>query len=1117
MPTGLSYADAVRLLDGSPGGGAEHALGGALLVASAATGGTAPMVLSLFDVKNELMRVSRWLVTQADRITRGHGRVDRSARLRAAHSVIVVANLFGALDELDLPIAPAGVAMNRAEQAGLIAGEDPGRRWLDNLLAAAIPAPGPALSYDDLLGELRRWYAWHGNRLLEFVQGLAVWDELDDTRRRRMQAAFRDRLPEVALARYESDYLQLAGELPEFAFWSWRAEQRATAAELRQVGIGLRELEALLRRMTSGSALTDRRAALAAAYRDALHGPITGEDQHTVELTMPSLGEIYVDPRFVTRVATVNDNPAEDSWWDDVPVRHDFPTFMAAHLTSPEATQAPLVLLGQPGAGKSALTRVLAARLPAEDFMPILVPLREVPADYDVQGQIEHAARAATGDGMSWKELAESAGGALPVVLLDGFDELLQALGVSQSNYLQRIAAFQRREAVQGRPVAVVVTTRTAVADRARLAEHSVVVRIEPFDDRQVSRWLSVWNETNRDGFARRGVSGLPAEVAWRYQDLAGHPLLLVMLALYDAHDNALQRAHAAATDGSDLNRAQLYERLLSTFASREIHRSDESISDADLSVAVEEELLRLSVVAFAMFNRSRGWATEPELNRDFAGLAVTPPGGAAGGDLRRPPGPGRQMIARFFFVQGVPIEQHNQRLHTFSFLHGTFGEFLVARLITRVLHDLADREAAGSLRLRPAPVEDPLLYSLLSFAPLCTQGSTVLLFLAELFAAEPARRADVGTWVLRAFHKATTRLDVPHDDYLPVAVPAGSRLVRFTVNLLLLRAVCHGHAEAAELFPGAADPAGRLGRLASSWQAVLSTEDWGSLLDATMTRRSWDGQRRNAVVSLAGDGERPEAVDALWVHDFAAESHVGRFGAGHGFNQWVLSVRIERAQQLRTDQGDDMLRHALTPVLDRMPETVDAFAVHAVGDAESIAHSVQRVLLSSALADSADTLVAAYDRCVFAVTTQAFGPGHLPKSASTLALLLEMLGRDASRLPVPQLCRWLEELARSRQFRTEHLPATLNCALVAAPEAAEDRQALDALVRSLVRQVHTTLQNGGPAWDRRARLLLWICLHEAGAGPAAVDWLDPPDAAETAELLRHDRALGGRLRALQP
>jgi hypothetical protein len=169
----------------------------------------------------------------------------------------------------------------------------------------------------------------------------------------------------------------------------------------------------------------------------------------------------------------------------DVPVRSDLTEYLAGALTSPEATSAPLIVLGLPGVGKSVLTRVLAARLPAADFLPVRVVLREVPVEADIQEQVEYAIRAATGERTDWPQVARTAGGAVPVVLLDGFDELLQATGVSQSDYLIKVARFQQREADQGRPVVVVVTSRTAVADRARYPEGAVALRLEQFRSEQ--------------------------------------------------------------------------------------------------------------------------------------------------------------------------------------------------------------------------------------------------------------------------------------------------------------------------------------------------------------------------------------------------------------------------------------------------------------------------------------------------------------------------------------------------------------------------------------------------------------------------------------------------------
>jgi hypothetical protein len=96
---------------------------------------------------------------------------------------------------------------------------------------------------------------------------------------------------------------------------------------------------------------------------------------------------------------------------------------------------------------------------------------------------------------VTWPELARSADGALPVLILDGFDELVQATGITQSDYLEKVAAFQRREAEQQRPTAVIVTRRTTVADRAR----------------SVSGMLAIWNEVNTDLLAGRDLKPLPA------------------------------------------------------------------------------------------------------------------------------------------------------------------------------------------------------------------------------------------------------------------------------------------------------------------------------------------------------------------------------------------------------------------------------------------------------------------------------------------------------------------------------------------------------------------------------------------------------------------------------
>ncbi|WP_189082054.1 NACHT domain-containing protein [Mangrovihabitans endophyticus] len=635
----LTYVDAVRLLGGAGSGVAvaDLALGGALLAGTAAG---VPGVLGLFGAKSELIRVGRVLVGGLGDRVRGSGRLDRTARLHAAHAVIVVTAYFEAFDLVDADLTREDQL--RLAGAGAGAGEGAGG-WIGDLLAVEVPTPAPEAPYEVLLRQLNGWYADLSRRFAAFLAGLAVWDSLDDGARARVAEGLLERVPGAAVRRYEVLQRRLAAEVIEFRLWTRAVDDQATRDGVRAVTRGLQDLEVLLREAVSTREPERHRAALIAWHRAELEEPVLADEglQHGVR--MPALGEIYIDPVFRARPGGPGDLPSAEEWWADPEVRDDLPSFLAGYLTSAGATVAPLLVLGQPGAGKSALTRVIAARLPAADFVPVRVPLREVPADAALQDQIEHALRAATGQVITWPALVTGdEGGALPVLLLDGFDELLQATGVSRSDFLEQIAAFQRREAVQRRPVAVIVTSRIAVADRARLPPDSTVLRLEPFTPAQVARWLSVWSDANTAILAGHGLTVLPAEVANTFPDLAGQPLLLLMLALYDAEANEVQ-----AMGEERLDAANLYERLLRSYAAREVRKSTDDATEA----LVESELQRLSVAAFAMFNRGQQWVTAPELDADLTALGIGPDRPAVAG-FRAPLTPGQELLGRFFFIQ---------------------------------------------------------------------------------------------------------------------------------------------------------------------------------------------------------------------------------------------------------------------------------------------------------------------------------------------------------------------------------------------------------------------------------------------------------------------------------
>lgn len=254
---------------------------------------------------------------------------------------------------------------------------------------------------------------------------------------------------------------------------------------------------------------------------------------------------------------------------------------------------------------------------------------------------------------------------------------------MSQSDYLTKVAAFQQREADQGRPAAVIVTSRTSVADRARIPEELVALRLEPFDPARVTAWLEIWNTINAAQFAAKGLLPLAPEAVLAHDELAGQPLLLLMLALYDADGNALQHISA------DIRQGELYERLLRRFVSREIVKHKPGLPDRDLDEAIEVELRHLSIVAFAMFNRGSQWVTEADLDGDLAAVFGQPQA-AAVKDMRAPLRAAEIMLGRFFFVHRARASRDDTQLETYEFLHATFGEFLVARFTGQVLGDIA-------------------------------------------------------------------------------------------------------------------------------------------------------------------------------------------------------------------------------------------------------------------------------------------------------------------------------------------------------------------------------------------------------------------------------------------
>ncbi|MGC5334815.1 NACHT domain-containing protein [Micromonospora sp. DT62] len=911
MPDALSYADAVRLLGGEKSRVVDwfdKLTGGALLAASVPV----PALLGIFDAKAEFVRLGHELVRGMSEKRSGLSRYDRTQRLEAAHAVIAVTAFFEVLSEIDLPFDVASARISKAEQLSLAgSGAVHEAALTDAFFATAAPLPGPQLPYPAFRHALVAYYGGLVGRLQHLLHGLAVWEAVDEWRRQATEKVLL-RLPMTAVDRHRDLLTQLAVDYVEVSFWIGLHEHEATRTQVRALSVGLDEMRQALVALSAGGPPDGRRAALAVAYTAELGRPIISSGEVPAGLTVPTLGEAYVPPLCRIEELPAHARPSDEAWWDGRPLRDDLWQSLVVHLTSPNATRAPLLVLGQPGSGKSVLTRVLAAQLPAADFMVVRVVLRDVHAAGELQDQIEQAVRNDTGERVDWPGLSRSAGDALPVVLLDGFDELLQATGVSQTDYLRRVAAFQRREADQGRPVAVLVTSRTSVADRAQPPPGTVAVRLEPFDGERVRAWTATWNRVNDGAFHALGVQPLEPATVLAHRELAEQPLLLLMLALYDAEGNDLRSA-------GELRRGELYERLLRSFARREVMKHRPGLSERDLDRATEDELRRLSIVAFGMFNRGVQWVTENDFESDLAALPFLgsrPADVTTDGHLRTPLRPAEIVLGRFFFVHRSQAMRDQTRASTYEFLHATFGEFLIARTTALVLNDLAAREA--SALLGATPTDDDPLHALLSFATL-TGRTPIVTFLTEILTSWGASRRDaVVDMLLRLFRAAPGRRPARHfESYEPRQLSVPKRHAVYGVNLLVLLLAASGQLRASDLHPDSGDVVSGWNRLALFWRSQLSDSEYAGLLGAVRIERAWMGTRRDLLLSIeeGQDESPPTAGGPDWLTSGSREDSPVEDAASYYLPTGTDFALLARTAHLECDPNLDAVLHALGPL----------------------------------------------------------------------------------------------------------------------------------------------------------------------------------------------------------
>ncbi|MBU2664213.1 hypothetical protein KOI35_11990 [Actinoplanes bogorensis] len=794
----------------------DRLLGGAILGAGVAlAAGPAVSALttlwSSVDQKNEAFGLLR---QGLDRIEarmsslRGYERVELVA---TAHTMLVISSLFEVLDPAKLtPLETETLATGhtRAEDESMVSA----------LLTAEVPMPGAACGFMENLPGIRGWLRTLAERTLLFL-GRPPEDA--------------GPLADAATGRYQTGYLRMAVTVPDFMVWAVLGEHAATRSHITVSNdrmksaldgntAALSRVESMLAAMAAPDPAPSRQLeVLARANRQVLDEPVT---RLTSELlTFPTVADGYINPSYRLAVADGSARPGDETWWARRPRHDDIDLMITSHLTSLNATRRPLLLLGHPGGGKSMLTKVLAARLPTGSYTVVRVSLRQVSANARIYHQIDQALDLVTGGRItSWSEVSGASAGTVRLVLLDGLDELLQATDHDRSGYLQDVADFQRSEAAQDRPVIVVVTSRTVVADRVEIPSSTLIAQLADFDDVQLDQWLHAWRRANDGG-------GPTVSEALAHEHLARQPLLLLMLAIYWAEPD-----RPAATMSLTLN--DLYRHLLRSFAAREVDKRTRPVGMSRDHV-IDEQVRRLSVAALGMFNRGRQDITDQELGLDLAGLSNEP--------NPSPEAAGQRILGEFFFVHAAEARLMETR-RCYEFLHATFGEHLVASIVVRELAVVADGAFGGTYG--PREPADDLLFALLSHQAIASRRPIVQFAAAMLHKLpedEQERIRQTLTLLLTQYDRRGDRHRYPR--YRPIAEDRLRELAAYSVNLVLLLAAADDEVSLDEL--------GGLGRwrsIVTTWRAGLGTDGWQAVLGALVLS--------GTTVRLAGDLARLSA-----------------------------------------------------------------------------------------------------------------------------------------------------------------------------------------------------------------------------------------------------------------
>ncbi|MBB6218092.1 adenylate kinase family enzyme [Anaerosolibacter carboniphilus] len=367
------------------------------------------------------------------------------------------------------------------------------------------------------------------------------------------------------------------------------------------------------------------------------------------------------------------------SYWDkspEVEFGEDITQTLMAALLEPSNSFRPIVILGNPGAGKSMFSNIFAARLcDSTEYVPFLIKLRDIQSsNMDVSDHIKQGLEKTIPGScnIQWISWVKKFSNRTPIFILDGFDELIQTSQSELNGYLLQIQKLQQEVYdAYNIVIKVIITSRLTIMQEVRIPDDTTIIKLDSFDNKRRQRWIKKWNSIQvKSGFRAFDIPSNP-----HIQELAKEPLLLFMLAVYDFEGEDLKTAANSTT----FNQSQLYDNLFIRFAERQLNKNNRFKDFAEGKQRKEAEVfrLRLGLIALMMFLNDSTSHNCSSLKTELLQFALAD-------DNIRP----EEIFTGFFFIhENNSNNEQNERLTNFEFLHKTFGEFLAADFLIRVLN----------------------------------------------------------------------------------------------------------------------------------------------------------------------------------------------------------------------------------------------------------------------------------------------------------------------------------------------------------------------------------------------------------------------------------------------